>query len=100
MKRERVVEVELNRTVFDDDPDDVYVSWHAEWGLRDDSTGTEDSSEDLAELVAAVLEDLRPMTDRYTVRLEWTVDGDPPEGTTIEAEIAGLGVQLPNEVVA
>lgn len=95
--QERVVEVELNRMVFDDDPTDTYVSWHAEWGLRDSDVGTEDSSEDLAELVEAVLVDVRSMTDRYPVRLEWTVGGDPPEGTTIEAEIGELGVRLPEE---
>ncbi|SFW11459.1 hypothetical protein [Amycolatopsis australiensis] len=99
-KRERIIDVELNRTLFDDDPADVYVSWHAEWGIRDDSTGTEDSSEDLAELVAAVLEDLRSMAEHNTVRVEWTIGGDPPEGSTIEAEIAALGVTLPNEVTA
>jgi hypothetical protein len=100
VKRERIIDVELNRTLFDDDPADVCVSWHAEWGIRDDSVGTEDSSENLAELVAAVLEDLRSMAERYTVRVEWTVSGDPPEGSTVEAEIASLGVALPTEVVA
>lgn len=100
VKREQVVEVELNRMVFDTDPADTYVSWHAEWGLPDDSVGIEDSSEDLAELVAGVLEDLRPMAERHTVRLEWTIGGDRPDSTTIEAEIAGLGVQLPHEVLA
>jgi hypothetical protein len=43
----QVLEVELNRYVFDDPAD---VSWHATWGLRDDGVATEDSSEDLAEL--------------------------------------------------
>jgi hypothetical protein len=51
VKQDRVVEVEPNRIVFDDDPAEVYVSWHAEWGLRDSSVSTEDSSEDLAALV-------------------------------------------------
>jgi hypothetical protein len=65
VKQDRVVEV------FDDDPAEVYVSWHAEWGLRDRFVSTEDSSEDLAALVESVLSDLRSMTDRYIVRLEW-----------------------------
>ena len=78
--------------VFDDDPADTYVSWHAEWGLRD-------SSEDLAVLVESVLSDVRSMTDRCTVRLEWIVDGDPPEGKTIADVITELGVQLPEVVV-
>jgi hypothetical protein len=45
-----VVEVELFRTVSDEGTDDMNVTWGAEWGLRDDSSGVEDSSEDLAEL--------------------------------------------------
>jgi hypothetical protein len=36
VKRERTIDVELNRTRFDDDQADIYVSWHAEWGIRDD----------------------------------------------------------------
>jgi hypothetical protein len=99
VKQDRVVEVELNRMVFDDDPAEVYVSWHAEWGLRDSSVGTEDSSEDLAALVESVLSDQRSMTDRYIVRLEWTLGGDPPEGETVDEAVVELGVRLP-EVVA
>ncbi|WP_409496734.1 hypothetical protein [Amycolatopsis sp. cmx-11-12] len=83
MKHERVIDIELYRTVFND-PGETYVSWGAEWGLRDDSVGTEDSSED----VAAVLEDLRLLADCYTVRLEWQLGGDPPEGKTVADAVA------------
>jgi hypothetical protein len=86
---------ELNRMVFDDDPAEVYVSWHAEWGLRDSSVG----SEDLAALAESVLSDQRSMTDRYIVRLEWTLSGDPPDGETVDEAVVELGVRLP-EVVA
>jgi hypothetical protein len=86
---------ELNRMVFDDDPAEVYVSWHAEWGLRDSSVG----SEDLAALAESVLSDQRSMTDRYIVRLQWTLSGDPPDGETVDEAVVELGVRLP-EVVA
>lgn len=94
VKRERVVDIELYRTVFDD-PGETYVSWGAEWGLRDDSVGTEDSNENLAELIDAILEDLRPLAERYTLRLEWDLDGDPPEGKTVADAVAEWGVTLP-----
>lgn len=97
--RERVVEVELSR-VFFDDPDGDYVSWHAEWALRDSSSATEDGSEDLAELVAAVLENLRPLAGHYALRLEWTLGGDEPDGATVSDAVARLGVRLPVEVAA
>lgn len=51
----QVLEVDLGRYVALDDP--TYVSWVATWGLREDSVGTEDSSEDLAELVSGIVED-------------------------------------------
>uniref|UniRef100_UPI003F496B6E hypothetical protein n=1 Tax=Amycolatopsis sp. CA-096443 TaxID=3239919 RepID=UPI003F496B6E len=94
-KRERVVDIELYRLVIAYSPAEVEVSWSAEWGLRDDGIGTEDSSEDLAELVDAVLEDLRPLAERYTLRLEWELGGDPPKGKTLEEAVAEWGVTLP-----
>jgi hypothetical protein len=51
-----------------DDPSDV--TWTATWGLRDASVGTEDSSEDLAELVTSILADARLLGDQYDVRIE------------------------------
>ncbi|WP_410646522.1 hypothetical protein [Amycolatopsis sp. cmx-4-54] len=95
MRREQVVDIELYRLVIAYSPAEVEVSWSAEWGLRDDGIGTEDSSEDLAELVAAVLEDLRPLAERRTLRLEWELGGDPPKGTTLEDAVAEWGVTLP-----
>jgi hypothetical protein len=98
-KQELVIEVELNRIVLDDDPTDIYVAWHAEWGIRDGSMGIEESSEDVAELVACVLSDLRPMTDDYAMKLEWIVGGNPPSGKTVREEIADLSVRLPDVVL-
>lgn len=94
-KRERVVDIELYRLVIAYGPAEIEVSWSAEWGLRDDGIGTEDSNENLAELVEAVLEDLRPLSERYTLRLEWELGGDPPKGKTLEDAVAERDVTLP-----
>ncbi|WP_198283893.1 hypothetical protein [Saccharomonospora azurea] len=64
------MEIELFRTVCDDDPEDSYVSWHAEWSLQGSSSGTEDNDEDLTVLVDAILADVHPMADRYVLRLD------------------------------
>ncbi|MDT8913631.1 hypothetical protein [Amycolatopsis sp. PS_44_ISF1] len=74
------------------------MSWTAEWGIRDDSPGVEQGSENLGELVAVILDDLRSRACHSIIRLEWTFEGDPPEKTTIENEIARLGVALPATV--
>lgn len=89
-----MVDIELYRTVFDD-PGETYVSWGAEWGLRDDSVGVEDSNENLADLVADILEDLRSWTDRYSLRLEWDLSGDPPDNGTVADAVAEWNVTLP-----
>lgn len=94
--QQRVVEIELNRMVFNDDPADTYVTWHAEWGLRGDDVGIEDSNDDLAELVSSVLQDLRQRAERDTLRLEWELGGDPPTGKTVADAVADGGVQLPH----
>jgi hypothetical protein len=96
----RIIDIELNRIVLDDDPSDIYVAWAVEWGIRDDSVGTEDNSEDLAELVEGVLSDLRSMAEDYELELEWIVGRDPPAGKTISAEIADLGVKLPSTLIS
>ncbi|WIX76641.1 hypothetical protein QRX50_35030 [Amycolatopsis carbonis] len=94
----RVVEVVLRRGVDDSDPDDPYISWGAEWAVRDSSEGVEDQEEDLAVLVQHIVEDLQAMAQRYTVRLEWTLEGDPSEGMTIAEAVAAAGVTLPRTV--
>lgn len=96
---ERVVEVELNRTVIDDGPGEAEVWWCAVWGLRGDSSGTEDSSDDLAGLVAAIINDLQlGLGSRYVIRLDWMIGGDPPDGERVEDAITELGVRLPELV--
>ncbi|MGH8420787.1 MAG: hypothetical protein ACRER3_00335 [Pseudomonas fluorescens] len=96
--RNRIIDIQLSRIVLDDDPDDIYVAWAAEWGIRDDREGTEDNSQDLTQLVEWIRADLRPMAERYELKLEWFVGGDAPEGKTVWDEIARLGVQLPSTV--
>ncbi|UKD50938.1 hypothetical protein L3Q65_01180 (plasmid) [Amycolatopsis sp. FU40] len=93
VNQERAVEIDLYRTVSDD-PGDASVSWDAEWGLSDDSV-TEDCSEDLAELVDAIVENLRPLAERCALRLEWDLYGDPPEGKTLKDAVAECKVTLP-----
>jgi hypothetical protein len=66
--------------VIEEDPGVPEVPWYAEWGLRGSSSGTEHSSADLAEIVEAVLDETRSLTDRYTVRLDWELTGEPPGG--------------------
>jgi hypothetical protein len=66
--------------------------------VRDSGEGTEDTGADLAVLVRDILDDLRPRAERFTVRLEWTLGGTPPEGTTIAGAVAKTGVTLPKTV--
>lgn len=68
-RRPRVLEVQLSRFYFPDDEDEP-VSWSAEWGLRDDSVGTEDSNEDVHQLIRDIIEDARRWTDRYDLTIE------------------------------
>lgn len=96
MKQSTVMEVKLDRLVEDDDPEDI--GWHAEWGIRDDSGATEDSAEDLRELVAGIVQDVSRWTNRYDVTIEWSIGGDAPEGGTVAKEIDLLGVTLPQRI--
>lgn len=96
MKRNAVIEVKLERFAEDDDPEDT--GWFAEWGIRDDSAGTEDSAESLHDLVASITQDISRWTDRYDVTIEWSISGDTPEGSTVENEIRRLGVTLPSRI--
>lgn len=96
--RPHVLEVSLSRFYFpcDDEP----VSWAAEWGLRDDPVGTEDSNEDLRQLISDILDDARQQwVGRYDLSIEWTLDGDAPPGKSVEDVIAGLGITLPGKLI-
>lgn len=93
----RVLEVALDRIVVDDADDPDPVTWSATWGLREDSVGHEDSSENLPELIEAILDDARTSWGgRYELRIEWTLGGDVPEGHTVEAAVAATGATLPS----
>lgn len=96
VRTSRVLEVELDRIAGDeDDPD--YVAWAATWGLREDSVGHEDSSENLSKLVEAILHDARASWgERYELRIEWIVGGDAPAGRTVDDAIAATGITLPS----
>ena len=102
LRRPRVLEVELTRLVDDDAEDgDDPVTWHAEWALRDDSVATEDSGQDLGELIDGVTEDAAAQWgSRYDLTIEWELNSADrlPEGQTIEGIIEGLGVTLPRTV--
>lgn len=89
--------VEVYRHEFDEQDEDDGVWWGAEVGLTDDSVGYEhESREDLAELLAEVVEDARERWgSRYDLRLEWTLTGDvsdPP------VSLAAAGFELPDRV--
>lgn len=96
MKRAIVIAVDLERYVEEDDPTDI--GWSAEWGVREDSSGVEDSQESLRELVDAIVDDVRTWTDRFDVALAWNIGGDAPAGSTVEDEIHRLGVTLPSRI--
>lgn len=92
-RRPHVLDVELSRFVDDEEPD--YVTWAAEWGLRGGAMGIEADSEDLQEIVDAVLEEAETWTDQFDLRIEWTLGGDAPEGQTVEQAVAATGIKLP-----
>lgn len=106
--------IEVHRHVFDEqDYDGVW--WGAEAGLTDDSVGYDhESREDLAELLAEVVEDARERWGAwYDLRLEWTLTGEvsdpetgvPARGETgrappvsLAAAAAAAGFELPDRV--
>lgn len=96
-KRPHVLEVELSRFYFPDDEEEP-VSWAATWGLRDNSVGTEDSNEDVQQLIGDIVEDARRWTDRYDLTIEWELSGDSPPGKSIEDVLEELGVALPDRI--
>jgi hypothetical protein len=93
--------VEVHRHEFDEQDEDDGVWWGAEAGLTNDSVGYDhESREDLAELLAEVVEDARERWgSRYDLRLEWTLTGDlgdPP--VSLAAAAAAAGFELPDRV--
>lgn len=95
-RRPGVADVELHRMVDDEDP--TWMGWHAEWGIRGQSVGVEDSAPDLAAIVAGVLDDLRSYRRWDIVRIEWSLGGDKPPGQTVADAVAAAGVTLPNHL--
>ena len=67
-------------------------------GLHDDAVGTEDSNEDVQQLIYDIVEDARRWTDRCDLTIEWELSGDAPHGRTVEDVLSKLGVTLPETV--
>lgn len=68
-------------------------------GLRDDPVGTEDSNEDVRQLIEDLLEDARRQwADRYDLSIEWELSGDAPRGKSVQDVLAELGVTLPDKL--
>jgi hypothetical protein len=98
--REMVYEVELHRVFFPDDPEEP-VSWSAEWAPQGSAGATEDNTEDLADLVAAIVDEIRAVARRQNrpVRVDWQLYGDAPAGGTVADAVAAEGVTLPDLVL-
>lgn len=100
VEREMVYEVELHRVFFPDDPEDP-VSWSAEWAPQGSDSATEDNTENLADLVAAIVGDIRAFARQLgrPVRVHWQLSGDAPAGGTIADAMTAEGVILPDRVL-
>lgn len=90
-------EVELQRIFVDDDPEDP-ISWAAGWAPAGSSEATEDSTEDLAGLIEAIVQDARELGRRKggPVRIEWLLVGGAPVGGTVADAVAAEGVACPS----
>ncbi|MFE3758830.1 hypothetical protein ACFXO9_31385 [Nocardia tengchongensis] len=102
-KQPHVIVASLHRNVDDSEPEPgepaEWVDWSCEYELRGERVGIDDSGNpDLHDVVNGVLDYARQWSDRYDITIEWTVDGDPPEGGTVEDAIAALGVTLPTRI--
>lgn len=69
--------------------------WHSP---DDDSIGDLTSGDDLAELVADILDAIRVETDHPLLSLEWELVGDRPPDGTVAGVVAELGVILPGSL--
>lgn len=89
--------IEVHRIEFDEQDEDDGVWWGAEAGLTDDSVGYEyESREDLAELLAEVVEDARSRWgSRFALRLEWSLTGSP---VSLTEAAAAVGFELPDRL--
>jgi hypothetical protein len=96
-RRSRVLEVALSRFCFPDDEEEP-VTWVAQWALRHDRVGTEDSDEDLPQLVSDIVEDARRRADSHDLTIKWDLSGDSPSGKSVKDMVADLGVTLPDRV--
>lgn len=93
--------VEVHRHEFGEQDEDDGAWWGAEAGLTDDSVGYDhESREDLAGLLAEVVEDARDRWgSQFDLRLEWILTGDlgnPP--VSLAAAAAAVGFALPDRV--
>lgn len=89
-----MVEIELAR-LADEEGDQWYAQWHSP---DDDSIGDLTSGDDLAELVADILDAIRVETDHPLLSLEWDLVGDRPPNGTVAGVVAELGVILPGSL--
>jgi len=96
-----VLEVQLTRVhIPEDAQDEEYIGWTAQWALRDQSVGIEDSNEDLQQLLDDIVDDARQQwTDRYDLTIEWELSGDAPTGKTVQDMVTEVGVTLPTTVM-
>ncbi|MFC6091717.1 hypothetical protein [Saccharothrix lopnurensis] len=64
-------------------------------------SATEDNAEDLADLVSAIVGDVRVIARRHgrPVRLDWRLSGDVPAGGTVANAVGAEGVTLPDRVL-
>ncbi|MHA6806300.1 hypothetical protein [Salinifilum ghardaiensis] len=92
----QVVDVDLLRLHDPDDPE--VTGWAARWSLHGSTSSSEDHDEDLAELIRAILDDLAPLSEFFTVTLAWQLGGTAPEGHTVAEAIAEAGITLPTSM--
>ncbi|WP_461146034.1 hypothetical protein [Salinifilum aidingensis] len=95
-KPTQVVDIELHHLADPDDPE--VTGWTARWGLHDSDHSSADHDEDLAELLRAILDDLAPLSEFYTLTLAWQLGGEAPEGHTVAEAIADTGITLPTSM--
>ncbi|MHA6803651.1 hypothetical protein [Salinifilum ghardaiensis] len=95
-KPTQVVDVELHRVADPEGPE--VTGWTARWGLHGSDRSSADHDEDLAELLRAILDDLVPLSEFYTLTLAWQLGGTAPEGHTVAEAIADAGITLPTSM--
>ncbi|MHA6801786.1 hypothetical protein [Bounagaea algeriensis] len=91
-----MVDIELHRTVDEHDPE--VTGWTAHWQMGEASRGRQDHDEDLAALLTAILTDLAPLGEYYTLTLAWQLGGQAPAGHTVAEAVAATGLSLPTRL--